>query len=115
MELWIRSQDKMNLVKINQVSINYQDNKQIIANYVPELYENSSCYYELLGTYSTKERALEVLDEIQNILRPKYILDSSSIKECGNSWVENGVIMQKYNSNATIQELSTYVYEMPKE
>lgn len=68
MNLWVRSQDKMNLVKINQVNINYQDNKQIIANYVPELYENSACYYELLGIYETKERALEVLDEIQNYI-----------------------------------------------
>ena len=115
MELWIRSQDKMNLVKINQISINYANKTQIIANCLPEYYENSGNYYELLGTYKTKERALEVLDEIQNILKPKYILDSSSIKECGNSWVENGVIMQKYNANATIQELSTYVYEMPNE
>ena len=35
MELWIRTQDRMNLVKINQVSLNYQNNKQIIANYIP--------------------------------------------------------------------------------
>ena len=62
----MRSQDKMNLVKVRQIGVNYQDNKQIIANYTPELYENSGGYYELLGTYKTKERALEVLDEIQN-------------------------------------------------
>ena len=66
MELWIRSQDKMNLVKVRQIGVNYQNNKQIIANYMPELYENSGEYYELLGTYKTKERALEVLTEIQN-------------------------------------------------
>ena len=64
--MWVRSQDKMNLVKVRQIGVNYQDNKQIIANYTPELYENSGRYYELLGTYKTKERALEVLDEIQN-------------------------------------------------
>ena len=62
----MRSQDKMNLVKVRQIGVNYQDNKQIIANYTPELYENSGGYYELLGTYKTKERALEVLNEIQN-------------------------------------------------
>ena len=56
----------MNLVKIRQISLNYQNNKQIIANYMPELYENSGEYYELLGTYKTKERAIEILDEIQN-------------------------------------------------
>ena len=68
MELWIRSQDKMNLVKIRQISLNYQNNKQIIANYVPDFFENSGAYYELLGTYKTKERAIEVLDEIQDEL-----------------------------------------------
>lgn len=68
MELWIRNQDKMNLVKIRQISLNYQNNKQIIANYIPELYENSGEYYELLGKYETKERAIEVLDEIQAYL-----------------------------------------------
>ena len=64
----MRSQDKMNLVKVRQISVNYQDNKQIIANYMPELYENSGEYYEILGTYKTKERAIEVLDEIQAYL-----------------------------------------------
>ena len=58
----------MNLVKVRQINVNYQDNKQIIANYTPELYENSGEYYELLGIYKTKERALEVLDEIQKML-----------------------------------------------
>ena len=85
MELWVRSQDKMNLVKVRQISVNYQDNKQIIANYMPELYENSGEYYEILGTYETKERALEVLDEIQN-----YILLPNT-------------------------DNSAYVYKMPKE
>ena len=58
----------MNLVKVRQINVNYQDNKQIIANYMPELYENSGEYYEILGTYKTKERAIEVLDEIQDEL-----------------------------------------------
>ena len=114
MELWIRSQDKMNLVKVRQISVNYQDNKQIIANYMPELYENSGEYYELLGTYKTKERALEVLDEIQNILKPKYILDTSSIKPDGDFYEENGVIFQNYDANVKIEELSTFVYQMPE-
>ena len=114
MNLWVRSQDKTNLVKIRQISLNYQNNKQIIANYTPESYENSGLYYELLGTYKTKERALEVLDEIQNILKPKYILNTSSIKPDGDFYEENGVIFQKYNANAKIEELSTFVYQMPK-
>lgn len=89
MELWIRSQDRMNLVQIKQISLNYENNKQVIANYEPEQYENSSCYYELLGTYKTKERALEVLDKIQN----------------------------KINAIANMDDINfiNVVYEMPKE
>lgn len=68
MELWIRSQDKMNLVKVNQININYQNNKQIIANAMPDFSNSDSLYYELLGTYKSKEKALEVLDEIQDEL-----------------------------------------------
>lgn len=64
----MRSQDKMNLVKVRQVGANYYNSKQIIANYAPELYENGGEYYELLGTYETKERSLEVLDEIQRYI-----------------------------------------------
>lgn len=114
MELWIRSQDKMNLVKVRQVCVNYQKNKQIIANYIPELYENSGEYYEILGTCKTRERALKVLDEIQNILKSKYILDTSSIKLDGDFYEGTGVILQNYNANAEIKELSTFVYQMPE-
>ena len=79
MELWIRSQDKMNLVKIRQISLNYSNKKQIIANYTPESYENSGGYYELLGTYETKGRAIEVLDEIQDLLQNAYVGGSNRI------------------------------------
>ena len=75
-------------------------------------------YYDnlkILGTYKTKERALEVLDEIQNILKPKYILNTSSIKPDGDFYEENGVIFQYYDANAKIEELSTFVYQMPAE
>ena len=65
MELWIRSQDKMNLVKVNQININYQNNNQIIANYIPDFVGTQGEYYEYLGTYKSKERAIEVLDEIE--------------------------------------------------
>lgn len=61
-----RVKDKMNLVKVRQISLNYQNNKQIIANYIPDFYPNSGEYYEFLGVYKTKERALEVLNEIQD-------------------------------------------------
>lgn len=89
MELWIRSQDRMNLVKINQVSFNYQNNKQIIANYIPDFFENSGAYYELLGTYETKERAIEILDEIEErimlINTINIAKDTDSLIACKNA------------------------------
>lgn len=68
MELWIRSQDKEDLVKVNSLWI--MDNQ--IWMEVP-FYENYkklgltvSGHNHKLAEYKTKERALEVLDEIQN-------------------------------------------------
>ena len=108
MELWIRSQDKETLIKIDRLDV---DGNKIQANFKSHF---SGCDYVILGTYESNDRALEVLDEIQNILNPKYILDASSIKPDGDSWVENGIIMQNYNANASIEELSTVVYQMPE-
>ena len=59
MELWIRSQDREYLEKLEKIY----------------LWKNSFGEYKIdgkseLGTYKTKERALEVLDEIQKLLIP---------------------------------------------
>ena len=60
MELWIRSQDKRILQKVNNIYLdaNYEDKR--ISTYDGDNVE--------LGTYKTKERALEVLDEIQEYM-----------------------------------------------
>lgn len=108
MELWIRSQDKMNLVKVRQVGVNYQNNKQIIANYTPELYENSGEFVELLGTYKTKERALEVLDEINNIKLDKYMASLD-----WNSFVSS--IYEKTIKEQKLLLSMMNTYQMPKE
>ena len=81
MELWIRTQKRMRLFKISlDVSIiAIRDEKNEIAEYM------ISCNDYGLGTYKTKERALEVLDEIQ-----RYILLPNT-------------------------DNSAYVYEIPKD
>lgn len=82
MELWVRSQDRLCLVKADLLVI--EDNE--IRNYV-----KGSEFYEhvVLGTYKTKERALEILDEIQDII------DLCTDKK--------------------LTPLPTAIYEMPKE
>lgn len=67
MNLWVRSQDKEKLLKIN--GLQYQncklvENETVETNILIGFY--SSYENEILGEYKTKERAIEVLDEIQN-------------------------------------------------
>ena len=101
MELWIRSQDKMNLVKVNQVNVDYQNSKRIIANYIPDFVGTQGEYYEMLGDYESKERALEVLDEIQRRLIKLQLV---SLEEKG-----------KARKDAVINDNLKCVYEMPEE
>lgn len=107
----IRSQDKSNIVDVKTVSLNYSDRKQIIANYMPELYENSGEYYEILGTYETKERAIEVLNEIANMIymRELFVTDIGGFKKA-MLFDKN---MMPEDLNKLIKQLC--VYQMPEE
>ena len=68
MELWIRSQDKESLTKVSNISL-----KEIRKPYTNEFgYYGIGTYYDnlqVLGKYTAKERALEVLDEIDDLMR----------------------------------------------
>ena len=60
MELWVRSQNKKCLTMVNH------------------LYTNDNCEIKqqddlILATYKSKERALEILDEIQNHINHQYV------------------------------------------
>ena len=103
MDLYIRSQDKMKLVN----NCNLYISNEIRNEYVIEDLSNK---YLKLGTYKTKERALEVLGEIQKILEPQLIIKNSG-KIIGS--FEDTIIRE--GATYELKELSTYVYEMPKE
>lgn len=64
MELWIRSQDKERLCQVNGIYWDFQQQRHHITGF------NNNDYY-WLGVYKTKARALEVLDEIQDLLMGK--------------------------------------------
>lgn len=66
MELWIRSQDKEKLIKINDIALRKGYDGTIPTGlYEVVGYFDKDTEYELLGEYESFERALEVLDEIQ--------------------------------------------------
>lgn len=116
MEIWIRSQDKAGLYKVNEIySCDIYDKKQVKEKFVrPEKYGDYNTHLEdiiketylyteirtlnfIVGIYKTKERALEVLDEIQHKI------------ETPNSHLENGCEYYMPNDG------SMKVYEMPKD
>lgn len=57
--MWIRSQDKKTLVKVDMVEL---------LNYENSIVAYTSIKVEDLGKYSTKEKALKVLDMIVNYI-----------------------------------------------
>ena len=87
MDLWIRSQDKTQLLNAVGFYYDYQEEK----HHITCLTKDHDYYW--IGIYKSKERALEVLDEIQSIL--KFGL--------------------QINNNNQFIGTTTYVYEMPKE
>lgn len=89
MELWIRSQDKDILLKTNSLLVDDNNNDIYTQDFIGE---NLTTY--TLGRYKSKERALEVLDEIQNKL-------ISYLSEFNDSGI-------------TLKEVFTVVYEMPE-
>lgn len=71
MNLWIRSQDKEKLISCNDIVINNHryDTMNEHGNRIMHFkgyeiigYFDKNTEYEILGTYETKERALEILD-----------------------------------------------------
>ena len=100
MYLWIRSQDKMTLKKINDISIS--------QNLLTNVY-TIFCDHNVFGDYATKERALEVLDEINTIKWYKYMATISL-----SSFIDG--VLSKYTDEEQLRifkQMNTY--EMPKE
>lgn len=107
MELWIRSQDKNSLTKVSNLSL--QEIKHPVRHDTE--YWGIGTYYDnlqMLGKYTTKERALEVLNDIQKTMHLKdmYINDRQEVLKAWTKFTEEqiGDIRTKMS-----------VYEMPQE
>ena len=125
MELWIRSQNKEKLVKVNELSL-YDSNilkNDFVLNDKPN-YSNISIIANdnyNLGSYKSKERALEVLDEIQKLIYPKNIikyndspLTQGEISQLRKTF-KNTPMTIIQNDRIEIEQLGSIVYEMPEE
>ena len=65
--MWIRTQDKLELVDCKSVYIDYL---KYVDGSKSEEYKvcSKEAAYNFIGTYATEKRALEVLDEIQEAI-----------------------------------------------
>ena len=111
MNLWIRSQNKEKLCKIE--NIKYMDTSDDFENDTHSLWNDNN---GILGIYKTKQRALEVLDEITNLIKPKYLIRMDNhgpvndfLNNVNNSFVSAEGVGMVSNINQTLY------YEMPKE
>lgn len=98
MELWIRSQNKTILSKAHDLVIREDRDENNETNYfIVDTYT--------LGIYKTKERALEVLDEIQ-----RTIAKNQSLISLMHNFTD-----LKGNEEGVAQIFKDMIYEMPKE
>ena len=104
MNLWVRSQDKENLIPIKNPICVY-DNKII--------YKESASYIITIGEYKTKERALEVLDEIYKLLIPKPIISTSNAEQA--ELLDGTVFIKPMLDDIKLESDTSYVYQMPKD
>ena len=91
MELWIRSQDKECITVVNH----------LYANDDGEIKQQDDI---ILGTYKTKERALEVLDEIHDVILANKVLELST----------NKISIDELDTEKTSKLSKVIIYEMPK-
>lgn len=109
MELWIRSQNKRMLTKLDYCYLEPVHKREILGG-------NHYLINQSLGIYPTEKRALKILDEIQNIIKPTLINTEyhSEIKQ-GIDKLSFDVVMQPIEDKITYIQTDVVVYEMPKE
>ena len=105
MNLWIRNQNREQLIPIYSrlyiCNWDIGENSYSVSTDIIEHRINNL----VLGYYNSKERALEVLDEIQNAILG--IIADEDVEEQGR---------KEYTGNAFLSKCSNnIVYEMPKE
>lgn len=109
MELWIRSQDKRYLLKTQSLCIEDIESEERIV-----IYSNISDEDFELGSYATIERALEVLDEIEKLIKPITIFENCEVdKSTIEKIKETGYCV--VNNDARVEQFSQVFYQMPKE
>lgn len=110
MDLWILSQDKRSMCKATFLKIG----RNCISEWC--VFDNDN----ELGGYATKERALEVLGEIQKLLMNDVVLFKNfdiSHKDLKSIGIDNACVYSTKDNNSQIEHIqrNCVVFEMPEE
>lgn len=126
MELWIRSQD--NEVLANVKNVRFCKMKKCEFKETPcaikEFVESADAYCvecngDFFGEYATRERCLEIIDEIQELLISDFTI-IKNLNVCDDfqkrSKNTKGILYSVPNEKPTVEyhSLSAVVYEMPE-
>ena len=111
MELYIRSQNKEKLVKVDELSL-YDSNileNAFVLNDKPNYSDISIIANDNynLGSYKSKERALEVLDHIQFLIEQTGELTAKTVED-----IRKLLKDEMWSINSTS---NTATYKMPRE
>lgn len=111
--MWVRSQDKTVLIKCNNFSVEcYTDSKTNIKSFDIETIESHNGTYTTLGSYSTKAKALKVLDILETFIRGDFVtlLDGNYIKKLRDSFMWG-----MHDAQQFIREMQNQVLQMPQD
>lgn len=95
----IKSQDGRIISKCKTVNINYTKTNQVIADSI------------ILGEYTSKQRALEVMGEIEKRIRELYVTDM--IKHAGKLELAKEDTEDFFKAFEDFKNIA--IYEMPRE
>lgn len=108
MEVWVRSQGKNRFAQAHSFSYDYEVHKHIV-----------NCNGYPYGVYNSKERCIEIIDEIQELLTASFVIVRNLPLDGDVETYLNpvkAIAYQAENQPPSIEyhEQSVVVYEMPK-
>ena len=117
--LWIRSQDKKRLTIVN--SLGYGEYRNPLNEDMFYIFCQNGC---VLGEYKTKERCIEIIDEIQKLLQSDGLIimkdidfdciEKDYLKPFKPLFLQSDVV-QSRKGEITVNNVEDLVYEMPEE
>lgn len=114
MELWVRTQHKFALIKSSGIYLKEEHN-DFADGSTNKWYFYDCSSREVIASYDSKERCLEILDEIQKLLiensDPLVLIDSS----IDDTDIQDGAIIEcSPKEKVKVFQKSALVYEMPE-